>query len=120
MYVSSDIFGWPSKLDVDGDRIGDNLDADINADGVADDLNGNGVDDGEPRVPGVTVTLTGTDGMGNAVNIPATTNGSGDYWFMNLAPNFSCTRPMVNPGVPRGTRKLLVPLRIPLVGSLFA
>jgi hypothetical protein len=33
--------------DADGDRIGDNLDSDINADGVADDLNKNGVPDNE-------------------------------------------------------------------------
>ncbi len=33
--------------DVDGDRIGDNLDADINADGIADDRNKNGRPDNE-------------------------------------------------------------------------
>ena len=43
----------------------------------------------EPRVAGVTVTLTGTDAYGNAVSRTATTDASGNYSFTNLAPSDS-------------------------------
>ncbi|NQT84934.1 DUF5060 domain-containing protein [bacterium] len=49
--------------DVDGDRIGDNLDADTNADGAADDRNKNGTPDNEEA------DLDG-DGVKNANSIP--------------------------------------------------
>jgi len=49
--------------DVDGDLIGDNLDADINADGVADDLNRNGIPDNEEPD-------WDSDGVQNANSIP--------------------------------------------------
>ncbi len=53
---------------------------------VYDDLNGNGVQDGgEPVMTGVTVTLTGTDGQGNVINQPATTDANGLYTFTVLA-----------------------------------
>jgi len=45
------------------------------------DLNGNGVNDGEPGLPGWTINLTGTDGMGNSVSASATTDENGDYSF---------------------------------------
>ena len=41
----------------------------------------------EPRVAGVTVTLTGTDAYGNAVSLTTTTDGSGNYTFANLSPS---------------------------------
>ncbi|MBL0088705.1 MAG: DUF11 domain-containing protein [Ideonella sp.] len=41
----------------------------------------------EPRIAGVTVTLTGTDAYGNAVSLSTTTDSSGDYLFDNLAPS---------------------------------
>ncbi|MGH8027147.1 MAG: SdrD B-like domain-containing protein, partial [Pseudoxanthomonas sp.] len=41
----------------------------------------------EPRVPGVTLTLTGTDAYGNAVNLTAVTDANGDYSFSGLAPS---------------------------------
>jgi len=49
--------------DVDGDRIGDGLDADIDADGKADDLNRNGVPDNQE-------TDWDADGVPNANAIP--------------------------------------------------
>lgn len=39
----------------------------------------------EPGIPGVTITLTGTDGSGNPVNRTTTTDASGDYVFDNVA-----------------------------------
>jgi uncharacterized repeat protein (TIGR01451 family) len=41
----------------------------------------------EPRVAGVTVTLSGTDAYGNTVSRTATTDASGNYSFNNLAPS---------------------------------
>jgi large repetitive protein len=49
------------------------------------DLDNDGVlDAGETRLSGVTVTLTGTDIAGNAVNVSAVTNASGVYTFTGL------------------------------------
>ncbi len=41
---------------------------------------------GEPGIPGVTVTLTGTDDTGMPVNIVTTTDANGDYSFTDLRP----------------------------------
>ncbi len=47
---------------------------------VYQDLNNNGaVDPGEAGIPGATITITGTDDLGNPVNVSTTTNGSGDW-----------------------------------------
>ncbi len=52
-----------------------------------EDLNGNGADDGEPRLEGVIITLTGTDGMGNSIGpITMPTDANGEFWFLNLKP----------------------------------
>ncbi len=54
---------------------------------VWDDLNGNGIQDaGEPGVPNVTVTLSGTRGDGTLISLTQTTGTNGDYLFDNLAP----------------------------------
>jgi len=46
------------------------------------DDNGNGTQDaGEPRLSGWTISLTGTDGLGNAVSLTDTTDANGDYSF---------------------------------------
>ena len=45
------------------------------------DLNGNGVNDGEPGLPGWTITLSGTDGLGNGVSLSTTTDSNGAYAF---------------------------------------
>ncbi|MDA1052496.1 MAG: tandem-95 repeat protein [Planctomycetota bacterium] len=60
------------------------------------DLNADGVDNNEPRLNGVTITLTGVDGMGNDVGpIVEQTSGNrsafavvpaGEYWFTGLPP----------------------------------
>jgi|GEM_PF-5973545 len=56
--------------------------------GIAfEDFNDDGqVDFGEHGIAGVAVTLTGTDFLGNAVNVPATTDSDGAYIFANLLP----------------------------------
>jgi len=52
------------------------------------DLDNDGAFDAfESGVPGVTVTLTGNDDRGNAVNVTVTTNAAGGYSFANLRPS---------------------------------
>jgi hypothetical protein len=52
------------------------------------DVNANGVKDGvEAGIPGVTVRLTGTDDLGQAVNTTVTTAANGSYSFTNLRPS---------------------------------
>jgi uncharacterized repeat protein (TIGR01451 family) len=54
---------------------------------VFSDLNNNGTQDpGEAGIGGVAVTLTGTDDLSNAVNIPATTAPDGTFTFGILRP----------------------------------
>ncbi len=51
------------------------------------DLNDDGVKDaGEPPIPDVTITLTGTDLFGNAVSRAITTGADGSYQFCSLVP----------------------------------
>lgn len=53
------------------------------------DLNNNGAQSGagETGIAGVTVTLTGTDDIGGAVNVSAVTDASGNYSFANIRPS---------------------------------
>ncbi len=52
-----------------------------------DDLNGNGIQDaGEPGVENVAATLTGTDNLGNDINISLNTDAAGMYMFGDLWP----------------------------------
>ena len=54
---------------------------------VFQDDNGNGIQDaGEVGIEGVSVTLTGTDDFGNAVELTVLTDASGNYSFENLNP----------------------------------
>ncbi len=54
---------------------------------VWEDLNGNGIQEGEPAYPGLSVTLTGTDGTGTPIApLNVFSNGAGFYQFTNLAP----------------------------------
>ena len=47
------------------------------------DANGNGVlDPGETTLPNVTVTVTGTDSLGNAVSLTGVTDATGEYGFI--------------------------------------
>src|SRR5262249_2692664 len=41
---------------------------------------------GEPGLSGVTITLTGSDFLGNAVNLSQLTDSDGAYLFLNLQP----------------------------------
>ena len=50
------------------------------------DSNDDGSRTGETGIAGATVTLTGTDGLGNAVSVIATTDGDGYYSFTDLQP----------------------------------
>ena len=55
---------------------------------VFSDLNNDGLENGaDAAIAGVTITLTGLDDIGNAVNVMTTTNGSGDYTFAGLRPS---------------------------------
>jgi hypothetical protein len=60
---------------------------------VWEDFNNDGqVDFGENGISGVTITLTGTDFLGRAVNQTQTTDSAGAYVFLNLLPgNYSLT-----------------------------
>lgn len=54
------------------------------------DLNDNGDQDGtsaDTGIANVTVVLSGTDIYGNVVNLTTTTNGAGDYAFVDLVPS---------------------------------
>src|SRR5207247_9280777 len=54
---------------------------------VFSDFNNDGqVDFGEQGIVGVTITLTGTDDIGHAVNLSQTADGDGTYVFLNLRP----------------------------------
>jgi hypothetical protein len=51
------------------------------------DLNNDGIKEpGEPGIPGSTVTLSGTDDVGDDVSLTATTHADGSYQFANLRP----------------------------------
>jgi hypothetical protein len=60
---------------------------------VWEDFNNDGqVDFGEKGISGVTITLTGTDLLGNAVNLSQLTDSDGAYVFLNLFPgNYTIT-----------------------------
>jgi protocatechuate 3,4-dioxygenase beta subunit len=53
---------------------------------VFSDANNNGSDDAETGIPGVGVSLTGTDYRGTAVSRTLATTGDGSYLFNNLLP----------------------------------
>src|SRR5262249_16836462 len=75
------------------------------------DSNNNGVkDSGESGLPGATVTLTGTNDLGAAINIVHTTGADGSYQFTSSPPRTS-TLTSSRPGT--------YPLpKAPLTGSL--
>ncbi|MBK7936607.1 MAG: carboxypeptidase regulatory-like domain-containing protein [Lewinellaceae bacterium] len=52
-----------------------------------EDADGDGIQDpGEDPLPGIPVTLTGTDGQGNPVLLTDVTDANGEYLFDNLVP----------------------------------
>jgi uncharacterized delta-60 repeat protein len=60
------------------------------------------IDFGEQGIGGVLVTLTGTDDLGNAVNLNQTTNSSGAYVFLNLRPGTYALTESQPAGYPEG------------------
>ena len=70
---------------------------------VWEDFNDDGqVDFGENGIGGVTITLTGTDFLGNAVNLSQTTDGDGAYVFLNLLPGSYYLTETPPAGYPQG------------------
>ena len=61
-------------------------DADHDGKVDVDDPDTADIDESEPGIPGVKITLKGTDGLGNPVELTATTADDGTYSFPNLAP----------------------------------
>jgi hypothetical protein len=57
------------------------------------DVNNNGViEPGDPPIPGTTITLTGTDSLGNAISQQQQTAADGSYLFTGLRPgNYTIT-----------------------------
>ncbi len=54
---------------------------------VFDDRNNNGVmESSEPRIPGITITLTGTDDQGTPVSLTTITDVNGEFAFTGLRP----------------------------------
>ncbi|MGA2500224.1 MAG: SdrD B-like domain-containing protein [Tepidisphaeraceae bacterium] len=67
---------------------------------VWNDANANGIQDsGESGIPGVKLTLTGTDGNGNPVTDHATTDSNGKYLFTELTGSYTVTVDAVNPAL---------------------
>lgn len=71
---------------------------------VIADANNNGLlDAGESGIANVTVVLTGTDDLGAAVNVTATTDANGRYSFPGLRPGtYTVTEPTQPPGTVNG------------------
>ena len=81
------------------------------------DSNNNGTrDPGEPGLPGVTVTLTGTDTSGNPVTRVVTTNPDGSYSFPSLPPG-SYTLTETQPTGFGSSTPNAVPVTVPAGGS---
>ncbi|MCA9248444.1 MAG: hypothetical protein KDA42_15060, partial [Planctomycetales bacterium] len=51
------------------------------------DINANGVDDSEPRIPGITIQVEGYDVDGNRIYMNTVTNASGEFSFEGLPPS---------------------------------
>lgn len=91
------------------------------------DANNNGVRDGtDPPLPGVVVTLTGTNFLGQPVMLTTTTDATGNYTFPNLLPGtytVTETQPAgyadgtANPGSTGGTAAPNVISNIPIASG---
>ncbi len=69
---------YDAPLECNSAEIGDYVWEDLDIDGIQD---GN-----ESGIPNVSVNLTGTDQLGNPVNLNTTTDGTGHYLFDDLVP----------------------------------
>ena len=68
----------PTPFDIPGGELSGNVYVDIDGDGI--------FDSDEVPIPGVIITLTGTDGRGRPVSLTTTTAADGSYFFGNLLP----------------------------------
>src|SRR5262245_49831344 len=75
---------------------------------VFSDFNDDGeVDFGEQGIPGVPITLTGTDDLGHAVSLGQTTDSSGAYVFLDLRPGtYTITEAQQPAGYTQGTNSV--------------
>ncbi|HMP60828.1 MAG TPA: SdrD B-like domain-containing protein, partial [Gemmatales bacterium] len=70
------------------------------------DINANGTRQvGEPGLPGVVITLTGTDSLGNAVEQSVVTAVDGSFIFANLRNGVYTLTQTQPPGFPQGTTR---------------
>jgi len=67
-------------------NFGELVPASIRGTVFADTNNDGNKDPGESGIGGITITLKGTDDLGNAIEITATTDASGNYSFSGLRP----------------------------------
>src|SRR5438876_1063485 len=71
---------------------------------VYSDLNDNGVrDSGDQPIAGTTITLTGSNDLGTAVNLTTSTAADGSYQFTNLRPGTYTITEAQPPGYFQGT-----------------
>jgi len=86
--AGSNIFYGAEKRLISADNGAGAVQANASLSGVVyADNNGNGAfDTGEFGNPGVFVTLSGTNSLGQSVNVTVTTDGTGAYTFMGLLP----------------------------------
>ena len=77
-------------------------------------------DAGELGIAGVTVTLTGTDDLGNPVTLTTTTDADGSYVFTDLRPGTYAVTETQPAGLPRRHRQRRIARRHPAATTSFS